>query len=98
MSIETLLTVGVAVGILALAVLLRLLVGGGIRLVRLITGHPRRLAERSPGEQVAPRRAPSERGRRILDGFVALLTFVVASAASWWRRSWSSRVRSSAEG
>ena len=82
MSLETLLTLGVAAGILVAAVVLRLLVLGTIKLVRLISGRPARSLERPLADDVAPRTTFGERSKRILDGAVALLTFLIATLAT----------------
>jgi hypothetical protein len=68
---------------------LRLLVLGTIKLVRLISGRPAGSMERPIAEAVAPRKTFGERAKRVLDGGIALLTFVIATLATGVRKSFT---------
>ena len=77
MSLETLLTLIVAGLILGLALTLRTVVVGSVRLVRVLRGRP---AKRTL-EQAVARVTMGERAGRILEGAAALAIFLLASLA-----------------
>ncbi|HWL64815.1 MAG TPA: hypothetical protein VNP73_02480 [Actinomycetota bacterium] len=95
MNLETLLTLAVTGLILVLALILRLLVVGMIRLVRVVTGRPA-LAERRSISDAVAKRSWNERMARVgggfrwvgrglksvLDAVVALLAVIAAGFAT----------------
>ena len=77
MSIETILTLGVATSILAVAATLHLVSRGAVRLFQVLSG--RRVEKAWALEEALPRPAWSERARPVLEGAKALLILVVAT-------------------
>lgn len=99
MSIENLLTLGVAAGILAVAVVLRLLFLGALRLSYLLSGREVARAEVAGEERPAGPRRPL--ARPALNGLGALgrgVIFVLATLGTWMFTAGSAIGRTAASG